>query len=152
MRGFGWFQTTYNDIETYAGHNLARSVDVTDGGKPFLKLRVMLIEPFSNTDEAFLQPPPDAVNLSGKRVTGVTVQPIKQVFPNWPAALRQQHFKVLVQIVIGKDGHVLSASAVDGPENARKTAEDTVRSWIFRPYLVLGQPVEAESKVILQCN
>jgi len=152
VRGFGWFQTTYNDIETFGGHNFARTVHVTDGGKLFLKLRVKLIEAFPNKDEAFPQPPPDAVNLSGKRVTGVAVQTIKQTFPNWPANLRQQHFKVLVQIVIGKDGHVLSANAVDGPQNARITAEETVQSWTFRPYLVLGQPVEVESKIILQCN
>jgi outer membrane biosynthesis protein TonB len=59
---------------------------------------------------------------------------------------------VEVQIVIGTDGHVVSAQAVTGPSKAYKAAEDTVRKWIFQPYLVLGEPVEVESKVQLQNN
>jgi hypothetical protein len=45
-----------------------------------------------------------------------------------------------------------SAHAVAGPSNAFKAAEDTVRKWVFQPYLVLGEPVEVESKVQLQNN
>ncbi len=43
-RGWGWFQTVYNQILTFQERNLAREVDVTDGGKPYLKLRVETIE------------------------------------------------------------------------------------------------------------
>jgi hypothetical protein len=152
VRGFGWFQTAYNDIISFQGRNIERDIEVTDGGKPFLKLRVKTIEPIEQIDENDFMPSADAVNLSGKRVNGVAVKPIKQPFPEWPQALRQEHFKVEVQIVIGTDGHVVSAQAVTGPSKAYKAAEDTVRKWIFQPYLVLGEPVEVESKVQLQNN
>ena len=125
---------------------------MTDGGKPFLKLHVKTIEAIETIDEKDFVPPDNAIDLSGQRVTGVVVKPIKQPFPEWPSALRREHFKVEVQIAIGKDGHVTSAHAVAGPSDAYKAAEDTVRKWVFLPYLVLGEPVEVESKVQLQNN
>jgi len=152
VRGFGWFQTAYNDIISFQGRNIARDVEVTDGGKPFLKLRVKTVEAIEHLDDTDIVPPSDATGLSGHVVTGVAVRPIKQPFPEWPDALRRDHFKVEVQVVIGKDGRVVSAHAVAGPANAYKAAEETVRKWVFQPYLVLGEPVEVESKVQLQNN
>jgi hypothetical protein len=152
VRGFGWFQTAYNNIISFQGRNIGQDIEVTDGGKPFLKLRVKTIEAIEQIEEKDFIPPADAVNLSGKRVTGVAVKPIKQPFPEWPQTLRREHFKVEVQVVIGADGRVVSAQAVTGPSNAYKVAEDTVRKWVFQPYLVLGEPVEVESKVQLQNN
>jgi hypothetical protein len=151
-RGFGWFQTAFNDIVSFQERNVGRDVEVTDGGKPYLKLHVKTIEAIETIDDKDFVPPDNAINLSGQRVTGVVVKAIKQPFPDWPSALRREHFKVEVQIVIGKDGHVVSAHAVAGPSDAYKAAEDTVRKWAFLPYLVLGEPVEVESKVQLQNN
>jgi hypothetical protein len=113
---------------------------------------VKTIEAIEKIDDKEFLPPADAVDLSGKRVTGVAVKPIKQPFPEWPAALRREHFKVELQVVIGKDGHVLSAHAVSGPSDAYKAAEDIARKWVFQPYYVLGEPVEVESKVQFQNN
>ncbi len=147
-RGFGWFQTTYNGIMSFQGRNIAREVAVTDGGKPYLKLHVDTVEMISHVDEADLTPSPDAVSLLGKRVSGVNPKPIKLSFPDWPTSLRGLNFSVEVQIVIGKDGHVVSAHAVTGPPEAHKACEDSVRKWKYSPYLVLDEPVEVETKVI----
>jgi len=57
---------------------------------------------------------------------------------------------VTAEIVIGKDGHVVSARGISGPAEAYKGCEDAVRKWVFVPYLVLGKPVEVETKVM--CN
>jgi hypothetical protein len=152
VRGWGWFQTAYNDIVSFQGRCIGQDVEVTDGGKPYLRLRVKTIEAIEKIDDKEFLPPADAVDLSGKRVTGVAVKPIKQPFPEWPAALRREHFKVELQVVIGKDGHVLSAHAVSGPSDAYKAAEDIARKWVFQPYYVLGEPVEVESKVQFQNN
>jgi hypothetical protein len=150
-RGFGWFQTVYNRIVPFQERNLAQEVDVTDGGKPYLKLRVETIELISHVDDADFIPPPDAVGPLGDRVSGVSPEPINMSgFPQWPASLRAQHFTVTVEIVIGKDGHVVSAHAVSGPPEGYKGCENVVRKWVFKPYLVLDKPVEVEEKV--ECN
>jgi hypothetical protein len=147
-RGFGWFQTVYNRIEPFQGRNIAQEVDVTDGGKPYLKLRVETIELLSHVDDPGFVPPRDAVGPLGDRVSGVHLVPINMSsIPQWPASLRQQHFTVKVDIVVGKDGHVISAHAISGPPEGYKACENAVRKWIFKPYLVLDKPVEVEQKV-----
>ncbi|HXL22554.1 MAG TPA: hypothetical protein VOA78_08815 [Candidatus Dormibacteraeota bacterium] len=145
--GDTWIQTVYNHIFQFQGRNLAREVEVTDGGKPYLKLRVETIELIPNADTLDLTPPPDAVGPLGDRISGVSVRPIKMSSPKWPASLRNQHFRVIVEIVIGKNGHVLSAHGISGPPDAYKGCEDSVREWLFPPYLVTGRPVEVEMKI-----
>jgi protein TonB len=52
-----------------------------------------------------------------------------------------------VKYVVGKDGHVIEATATDGPEELRKAVLEAVRKYRFRPYLLLDQPVEVESSI-----
>lgn len=147
-RGFGWFQTVYNRIVPFQGRSLAQEVDVTDGGKPYLKLRVDTIELIPHVAEADFLPPPDAVGPLGDRVSGVSLMPMNvSSRPQWSASLRTQHFTVTVEIVIGKDGRVISAHGVSGPPEGYKACESAVRKWVFKPYLVLDKPVEVEQKV-----
>jgi hypothetical protein len=146
--GDGWFQTVYNQILPFQGRNLAREVDVTDGGKPYLKLRVERAELISKVDDAAFIPPRDAVALVSERIAGVTVTPVNMSsMAQWPVSLRSQHFIVRLEIVIGKNGHVISARGVSGPPEGFKACEDAARKWVFKPYLVLGKPVEVEQKV-----
>ena len=151
-RGSGWFQTAYNDIVSFQGRNVGREVDVTDGGKPHLKLKVQKLETLSSIDPKDLEPPTDAINLQGKRLSGVSLTILHTEFPRWPSSIREQHFTVTVELIVGKDGRVLSARATDGPSAAFETAEKTARKWIFRPYLVAGQPAEVETKIMLSNN
>ena len=150
--GFGWFQIVHNRIVRFQERNLAQEVEVTDAGKPYLKLSVNTIELISHVDDADYLPPSDAVGPLGDRVSGVHLMPIpnKMSFPQWPTSLRGQHFAVTVEIVIGKDGHVVSVRGVSGPTEGYKACEDAVRNWVFKPYLVLDKPVEVEEKVA--CN
>ena len=53
---------------------------------------------------------------------------------------------VHVRFVVGKNGRVIEAEALDGPPELRKDALAAIREFRFRPVLVLDQPVEVESK------
>lgn len=77
------------------------------------------------------------------RLTGVS---------QWPASFGLQHFTVTTEIVIGKDGHVASAHGVSGPAEGYKACEESVKKWVFAPYLVLGKPVEVETKIMCSNN
>jgi hypothetical protein len=145
-RGFGWFQSVYNQVVLFQGRNIAKEIDVTDGGKPFLKLRVQIIEPISHPGDEDFTPPADATGLLGDRVSGVNPTRIKITYPVWPNSLRGQHGTIIVETIIGKNGHVVSAHAVSGPPEGRAACEDAVKQWVFQPYLVLDKPVEVEAK------
>jgi hypothetical protein len=149
--GSGWDQTAYNDVVSFQERNLPRDVDVTHGGKPFLKLHVQTIELISQVNEKDFIPASDAVALSGQRLTGVSLKPLKTSL-EWPDSMREEHFQVAVEIIVGKDGHVLSAHATSGPSNAYKAAESSAKKWIFQPYRVLGEPFEVETKILLNNN
>jgi len=154
-RGFGWFQTVYNRIEVFQGRSVAQDVDVTDGGKLFLKLHVEVVELLSPVDEAVFSPSSEAIGPLGGRVSGVNLAPINSavfVPPNFPASLSHQHFKVGVHFVIGKDGHVISVNGTSGPPEAYHWCEDTIRRWVFRPFFVLDKPVEVEQESSCQYN
>jgi hypothetical protein len=151
-KGFGWFQTVYNQIAPFQGRSLAQEVEVTDAGKPYLKLRVQTIELISHVDDADFVPPPSALGPLGNRVSGVHPVVVKMIPPQWPASLRSQHFTVTTEVVIGKDGHVVSAHGISGPAEGYKECEDSVRKWTFKPYLILGEPVEVEAKILCSLN
>jgi hypothetical protein len=146
--GFGWFQTAYNWIVSFQGRNVAQDVDVTDGGKPYLQLYVKTIEIISDVNKADFTPPPGAVGPVSGRISDVHPTLIKMSFPEWPASLRGEHFSIEVELVIGTNGHVISAHAVSGPPKGRKACEDAVRKSVFATYLVLDKPVEVETKFV----
>jgi hypothetical protein len=63
VRGPGWWQIAYNDIVSFAGHFVARNVDVADGSRPFLKLRMTKLELLDYFDEKEFAPAEGAVNF-----------------------------------------------------------------------------------------
>lgn len=151
-KGFGWFQTVYNQIVPFQGRSIAQEVEVTDGGKPYLKLRVQTIELIPHVGDADFVPPTTAIGPLGNRISGVHPVLVKMIPPQWPASLRSQHFTVTTEIVVGKDGHVVSAHGISGPAEGYKACEDSVRKWVFKPYLILGEPVEVEAKILCSLN
>jgi hypothetical protein len=148
-----WLQTVYNRIVLFQRRNLAQDVDVTNGGKPYLKLRVQTIELLSHVDDADFVPPPDAVGLLSERITGVNLELVSKVsFVEWPASLRTQHFTVRVKMVIGKDGHVVSVHGISGPPEGYKACENAAKKMVFKPFLVLDKPVEVEQEFEFRNN
>ncbi len=148
-RGSGWFQTVFNHIISFQNRNLAQDVVVYDGGSQFLKLHLNTVELISHVNDTDFLPPTEATGPIGGRISGVRLEPTNAAgIVQWPDALRNQHFVITVDIVIGKNGHVISAHAISGPSQGYKACESAVRKWQFKPYLVLNAPVEVEEKVL----
>ena len=152
VRGSGWNQIACNNLVDFQGRTVAREVTVTNSGKPYLDLHVSTLELLPEAAAQDFTPPPGAVNLSGTTLTGVSPVLLQQQLPQYPDSLRQQSFSVTVEVVIGRNGHVTSAHAIAGKPEAYKAAEAAVRKWTFQPYLVLGEPAEVQSKVVLNNN
>jgi hypothetical protein len=67
VRGEGWFQTAYNDIAQIMGRNIARQIEVTDGGLRFLSIQVKSLEAMAHIDDKDFAPPAEAISLTGQR-------------------------------------------------------------------------------------
>ena len=144
--------TLYNDVVVFQEHFLARDIRLMAMGKPHLTLHIEDIEVLSTINESDFALPPDAVPVLGGKVT-ISEETMKSlclrtVAPHYPENARTSHIEgpVVMQITVGKDGHVTNAQAVSGPDALRKAAIDSIRKWEFRPFLILGEPNEVESK------
>jgi len=91
---------------------------------------------------------PSKVKVSSGVTTGLI---IKKVVPAYPEEARQNRIQGQVQlaVVINKQGDVVDVEVIDGPLDLAVSAVNAVRLWKYRPYLLLGEPVEVQSTVVV---
>lgn len=72
---------------------------------------------------------------------------LSKVSPEYPAAAKANHVQgtVTLAMAIRKDGTVTDVQIVSGPAELAPAAVDAVRQWRFRPYQLLGRPVEIQT-------
>jgi len=143
----GWDETVYNDIFQFEERHLAHDVEVTHGGKPFLKIRLAKIEALPQLDKSLFLPPAGSPGPLSGIVTvpsGILMKEylVHKEFAHFPRGTRG---KVTIKFTVNKEGRVIQAKATEGPDELRKPAEENVRKMQFRPFLVLDKPVEVES-------
>jgi len=70
----------------------------------------------------------------------------------YPADARKQNLQgvVALDIVVGRDGSVLSMHALNGPEILAQAAMDALRWWRFEPYRINGEPAVVETTVAVE--
>jgi TonB family protein len=148
--GGGENDAVYNNISRFQGRYVARDVRVSSEGKLRIALHVEILEGLSSATE--FTPAADAVGpLNGRRALfpgNISELVLDMPAPVYPASAKHAHIQgtVVVQAIVGKDGKVIEAHAVGGPAELQEAATDSVRKWEFRPFLVMGEPVEFESK------
>jgi periplasmic protein TonB len=76
-------------------------------------------------------------------------QLIYQVPPVYPVPARQANIQgtVVLQAVIGKDGTVKNVKALHGHSMLRQAAVNAVKQWRYKPFLLNGEPTEAEIQI-----
>lgn len=83
---------------------------------------------------------------------GITPIPLFQPTPPYPAAARATNLTgtVIVEIIVGADGHVQSARLVRSQSVFDAVALETVRKWRYQPVVVAGRPIVWKSQVSLR--
>jgi TonB family protein len=74
---------------------------------------------------------------------------IYQVSPTYPPAARQARVQgtVVLQAVIGKDGSVEELQVFSGHPLLIQAAMDAVKQWRYKPYVLMGEPVEVQTTI-----
>jgi protein TonB len=69
----------------------------------------------------------------------------------YPKLARETGAKGIVELVatIGTDGHVKAVKVVHGPPMLTKAAADAVMQWRYKPTMLNGVPVQAETQVFV---
>ena len=72
-----------------------------------------------------------------------------RVEPVYPAETENAKERLTLEVVVGKDGKVLNARKISGPEDLVPAAVEAVKKWKYRPYLINGEPIEVDTTVEL---
>jgi len=157
----GQSETTYDLVSDFQGHFIAHQLRTFGAGKLKMDFKLDLAEVIPEIPESFPDVPPDAqpvdlTSISFKSDKGAvsTTRLMKKAWPHYPPDARERRIQgeVTLKVTIGKDGHVENLKATGGPLALQESAIDAVRQWVYRPFLVMGEPreVEAEVNVIFQ--
>jgi len=76
---------------------------------------------------------------------------IHDVAPTYPPEAGRARIEgtVVLLAVIGKDGRVQDVRVDSGLPLLAQAAIDAVKQWLYRPYLVNGEPVEVDSRITI---
>jgi len=89
-------------------------------------------------------PPPE--HVPGGLIEGAKILGPDPVYPK-SAKANQVSGTVVLHATITKTGSVTNLTVVSGPLDLRKSAKAAVSKWKYRPYLLDGQPTEAERTI-----
>lgn len=91
---------------------------------------------------------PSRVRVSSGVSTGLL---IKKVTPDYPSEAKNARIQgaVVLQAVINKTGDVADLEVISGPIELVVSAVNAVRKWKYRPYLLMGEPVEVQTQVLV---
>ena len=149
----GQLRTEFNQFVKTQGRYLAQQIVVTVGQRKLFTASVDTIEALNPTDAMF-SPPSDATlerkSLPGDN-QGITMGSlVKKTQPGYPSISKNARDQgaVTLAALIGKDGrvHDLEVLASPSPELAA-SAMDAVKKWEYKPYLLNGEAVEADTIV-----
>ena len=89
---------------------------------------------------------PTRVRVSSGVVSGLLV---KKVNPNYPPLARQARIQgvVLLQAQISKDGRIENLQLISGHPMLAPSAIEAVKQWVYRPYLLNGEPCEVDTQI-----
>ncbi len=155
---FGSYTLLRNNISDFQGHDVANSLALIQGQKTRVaEAKVTALEIFSPTADQFA--PDDALKsatavakVSGKVIAGHIT---KKATPIYPASARQAHIggTVLLQAIIGRDGHIRYLRPISAPDtDLALAAIDAVRQWTYQPYLLNGEPTEVDTTITVNFN
>jgi len=88
----------------------------------------------------------NSVSVDAKVMSKQLLTKVTPVYPPEAKAAKIQG-KVVLRAVIGKDGHVENLQVVSGPKELQQSALDAVRQWVYKPYLLNGNPVEVMTDI-----
>jgi TonB family protein len=150
--GPGLSQVLRNNLAEFQGRYVAKDVQIVSQSKVVARAHIDNIEILDSADESLFLPSPDAkprrlkITISAGVAQGNLAS---QVPPSYPSEAKARGVQgtVVLHAVISSSGHIRQLSVVSGAQELQQAAIDAVRQWVYRPYLLNGEPVEVETQI-----
>ncbi len=122
-------------------------IKLVRAGKTLLTMHLDNVENIADANDAIFAAPSDAVRVpSVVQVEGAVTQGMLEykVIPEYPSVAHDAGMQgtVVLQAMIGKDGHPKDLKVVSGSKVFQGPAIQAVQQWRYRPYLLNGEPIE----------
>jgi len=93
--------------------------------------------------------PPKRIRISQGVTQGLLTHRIE---PSYPALARQARIQgvVILTAIIDKNGSIQNLQLVSGHPMLAPAAIEAVKQWLYKPFLLNGQPVEVETTVTVR--
>jgi TonB family protein len=145
-------QTLFQGIVLVNGHHLAKELQLFLGGRIWMKVNVDTITSLPKEELAALTVPADATLVAARTSTpgdATGGKLIQKVVPAYPSKAKMQGIEGIVVLngIIGTDGHFKELQVLAGPQMLQQPALDAVRQWVYSPYVLDGQPIEIETEI-----
>jgi hypothetical protein len=150
-------QTILDHFTLFAGRYVAHDIRLLFLGKPSLTIHIDLVEPLGIPDPSALSVPAGTLPVRKRIVLSAVesgVDLIKKVPPVYPETAKIQHVQgmVILAATTSRDGRITEVHPLAGPQLLQKPAMDAVRQWLYKPYLLDGDPVEVDTQVYVIFN
>lgn len=150
-------RTVRSSIVSFQNHYIAGDLQIfySAGSNGSLIAHLDSIEALNPIDEAVFTPPSSAVpekvavrtiNIASGVMTGMI---LKKVAPGYPLSAKEQGIQgtVVLQATINKTGRIENLRVISGPPELQKAALNAVKKWVYKPYLLNGEPVEVMTTI-----
>ena len=76
---------------------------------------------------------------------------IHRVHPEYPEIAISHHVEGTVELhaIISKEGKIKELKPISGPEMLVRPAIGAVQQWRYKPFMVDGQAIEVETKILV---
>ncbi|MGA2832288.1 MAG: energy transducer TonB [Terracidiphilus sp.] len=154
---FGTLTTAFNQVVKVQNKYLPREIVIFDGEKKILSAKVDSIT-YSSPGDPALTPPANAdvakcdAKCDKTKISAGVIQGmlLKKVTPYYPEAAKESGIAgtVVLQAVIGRDGGIHDLHVLSSPSPLLAvSALWSVSQWQYKPYLLLGEPVEVQTTI-----
>jgi len=153
-------RTVRSSIVSFQSHYIAVDLQIFYGATQSQTAHLDSIEALNSIDEAVFTPPssavPQKVEVRTMNVNQVNISPgvmagmiLKKVPPRYPLYAKEQGIqgRVVLQATIDKGGHIANLHVISGPRELQKASMDAVKKWVYKPYLLNGEPVEVMTTI-----
>jgi len=114
-------------------------------------VHVEKLPPAAENAPAIANPPASGESANRVRISQGVSQGLLlyKVAPVYPIEARRAHIQgtVLLQAIINTEGRIRGLTLISGPKELAPAAIGAVQQWTYRPYLLMGNPVEVETQI-----
>jgi len=149
---FGGRTVVLNSIGTFLGHDVATDAKISEGKVDIATAKVVTQATYTPQPDEFL-PATNMVQkgttarIAGGVIAGSRLSFVEPVYPQ-SAKMAHQSGTVVLHAIIGPDGHIHSLRPMSATyPDFVFAAIAAVRQWVYRPYLLNGEPTEVDTTI-----